>query len=1000
MKNQQNQQKTVLLSKEQNTSKKSDDYFIVGIGASAGGLSALELFFSNMPVNSFINMSFVIVQHLDPHHKSLLSEIIQRCTSMKVYEVEDAMPIELNCVYIIPPNHDLKLSNQVLYLLEPEIKRNKHLPIDLLFQYLANDQQNHAVGIVLSGTGHDGTKGIKAIKKAGGLVIAQSIDSCEFDGMPSSAIETGLLDDILEPSAMPKQLINYLRGKYKKQESPSAVKYDEAILEKIFTLLQRKTSNDFSMYKASTIERRIERRLAVNKINTIEEYYKYLQQNEEEIHSLFDDLLIGVTNFFRDSEVFLSIEKNVIPMLFEGKTNDDDDDDVIRVWIAGCSTGEEAYSIAILIIEYMQKIKENFTVQIFATDIDATAIATARLGVYTLDDNSNISKERIKRHFVKDSGTNNYRIGKNIRDMLIFSIHNIIKDPPFSKLDFISCRNLLIYMNVKLQKKAISTFHYALGKGGILLLGNSETLGELTNLYTVLDSKSKLFQSKNNLDNLKRSIISGITPVNYIEHNIPYTNSLTSSTKLPLRELTENAILKQFNQTGVLVDGQGDILYIHGNVGMYLELQAGEMDKNNILKMAKKDLKTELTLAFYNVKRNKQLVRVYGLDIQTNRYSSRVNFTINKISSDAEEKLEIPLYIILFEEDLTSKKEKSEKDTSTIIDTSSQIINDEKMHIKSLKKELELQKEFLQDSNEKLLTSNEDLKSFNEEIQSMNEELQSTNEELETSKEELQSVNEELTTVNAELNMKILDLSRANNDMNNLLAGTGIGTIFVDHNLNIMRFTPAVTPIINLIFSDVGRPIGHIVSNILGYNSLVSDIQVVLNTLISKEIEVITNDTKSYLMKIQAYRTLENVIEGAVISFVDITELSDMRKKLKKVSELSRLAIVARDSSDAMIVQDLKGKIIAWNSGAKKLYGWNEDEALNMDIKNIIPLELQEDYPKKISELSTSLVLEPYITKRLSKNGDSIEVDMIPSALIDKHGDIYAISTMERPQKI
>jgi two-component system, chemotaxis family, CheB/CheR fusion protein len=996
LENKTNQAKVTEVSEKLNTVKKPNDYFIVGIGASAGGLSALELFFSNMPTDNFINMAFVIVQHLDPNHKSLLSEIIQRYTRMKVYEVEDAMQVQLNCVYIIPPTHDLRISNRVLYLVEPASKRNKHFPIDLFFNYLANDQQSHAVGIIFSGTGHDGTEGIKAIKEVGGIVIVQNPASCEFEGMPNSAISTGMVDDILAPNEMPRQLMNYLSGCYRNHLITSPTTYDEVTLKKIFGLLQRKTNNDFSMYKSSTIERRIERRLAVNRIEAIQEYYAYLQRSDNEVHTLFDDLLIGVTNFFRDPEVFLSLEKNVIPKLFEGKSYDD----IIRVWIAGCSTGEEAYSIAILIVEHMQKIKQNFTVQIFATDIDATAIATARLGVYSLDNSSTISQERIKQHFVKDSGINNYRIHKSIRDMLIFSIHNIIKDPPFSRLDFISCRNLLIYMNTKLQQKIISTFHYALIDHGILLLGNSETLGGLANLYTVLDPKSKLFQSKKNINNLKQSLISGIIPINQIQNTVASTSELTSNIRLPLRELTENAILKQIALSGVLVDEQGDILYIHGSVGMYLELPSGEVDKNNILKMARKGLRTDLTLAFYNIKRNKQIVRMYGLQVKTNNHYTMVNFTISKINIDSKLKSEVPLYLILFEEDLDSNKENLMENKSLVVDTSNQISSDENLYIKSLKRELQLQKEFLQDTNEKLVTSNEELKSFNEEIQSMNEELQSTNEELETSKEELQSVNEELTTVNAELNIKITDLSRANNDMNNLLAGTGIGTIFVDHNLNIMRFTPAVAPIINLILSDIGRPIGHIVSNILGYNSLVSDIQAVLNTLISKEIEVITSDSRSYLMKIQPYRTLENVIEGAVISFVDITELSDMRKKLKKVSELSRLAIVARDSSDAIIVQDLKGKIIAWNSGAKKLYGWSEDEALNMDVKKRIPIELREKYPNIINELSNSTVLEPIRTQRLSKNGTVIKVNIISSALIDNHGDIYAIATTERPEKI
>ncbi|MDO8454815.1 MAG: CheR family methyltransferase [Sulfurimonas sp.] len=974
------------ISKKLHTDEKSDNYFIVGIGASAGGLSALESFFSGMPADNFINMAFVIVQHLDPNHKSFLTEIIQRYTSMKVYEIEDAMQAQLNCVYIIPPKYGLRMSHRVLYLVEATSERKQYLPIDLFFHSLANDQLSHAIGVILSGTGHDGTEGIKAIKEAGGLVVVQSIESCEYDGMPSSAIATAIVDDILAPNEMPRQLMNYLSGTFKSNAIARPITHDDT-LKKIFILLESQTNHDFSMYKQSTMLRRIERRLAVNNMNDIVKYYQYLQENKNEVQLLFADLLIGVTSFFRDKEVFLSLEKNAIPKLFSEKSSSDS----IRIWIPGCSTGEEAYSIAILIAEYMQKIKQFFTVQIFATDIDASAIATARAGIYPLGIATNISQARLKHYFIKNS--DNYIIHKNIRDMLVFSLHDVVKDPPFSRLDLISCRNLLIYMNVELQQKLIFNFHYALNMDGVLLLGSSETLGELTNLYTVLDSQSKLFQCKKNFDSTRRRMINQFTSMSQFYKSTELAHKLIPSVKLPLGELIENAILEQIAPAAALVNDQGNILYLYGEMDMYLKLPSGDINKSNILKMAREGLVTDLTIAFHKAKINKQIVRVYGLKVKKNNHFTITNLTIRAVTFDSSLNSEQSLYLILLEQDLCIEKKQLVENVSSTID---QTLSNEKLQIKELKKELQLQKEFLQDANNQLEISNEELKSYNEEIQSIIEEFQSTNEELETSKEELQSVNEELSTVNSELNMKVMDLSRSNNDINNLLSGTGIGTFFVDHRLRILRFTPAVTRIINLILSDIGRSVEDIASKIVGYNSLAADIQTVLDTLVNKALEVTTIDDKTYMMKIQPYRTLENVIEGAVVSFIDITEMRNTREELKKANKLSRLATVVRDSSDAITVEELNGKIIAWNPGAQKLYGWSEDEALNMHAKERIPLELYEKEANKIRELSASTVLEAYKTKRLCKDGAIVEVHIISSALKDNDDNIYAIATTER----
>ena len=744
------------------------------------------------------------------------------------------------------------------------------------------------------------------------------------------------------------------------------------------------------MYKPSTIGRRLERRLSVNKISSLEEYYQYLQRSKNEIDTLYDDLLIGVTSFFRDEEVFLSLEMSAIPKLFIGKAAGA----TVRIWVSACSSGEEAYSIAILIMEYMEKIKKSFVVQIFATDISARAIATARAGNYPLSVAANISQERLGKYFTKNPDGSGYKIAKNIRDMLIFSLHDIIQDPPFSNIDFISCRNLLIYLNVELQQKLLSLFHYALTPAGILLLGSSETLGELSGLYTDIDAKSKLFESKKGSD-YTRMRMNRFIPIQKEHFSMQNINSVTKDIKPPLRELTENSILEQIAPDAILTNEYGDILYIHGRAGIYFELPSGETDTNNILKMAKEGLQKDLTLLFHKAKNKKQIVHRNGLKVNADNNDKAINLTIYPVNYGSKE-AKAPLYLVVLQENFYTFQEEHDRESSSSVTISEENITNESIRIKSLKQELQLQKEFLQDANEKLETSNQELKSYNEEIQSMNEELQSTNEELETSKEELQSVNEELSTVNSELNAKVIELSRSNNDMNNLLSGTGIGTVFVDHELHILRFTPAVTKIMNLIKGDIGRPVGHIVSNLVKYNSLVLDTQSVLDTLISKEITVKTIDEKYYLMRIQPYRTLENVIEGAVISFIDITEIHDIKEKLKKANELSRLAVVVRDSNDAVTVQDLHGNVIAWNPGAQKLYGWSESEALKLSLEERIPQELINKDINKIKELSSLNILEVYETKRLKKDGSTLDIHIVASALMDENGKMYAIATTER----
>ena len=973
---------------------------IVGIGASAGGLAAFEAFFSGMSQDTDPGMAFVLVQHLAPDHKSILCELIRRYTRMQVYEVEDGMVVQINCVYIIPPNHDMALLNGALQLLEPNAPRGQRLPIDFFFASLAQDQRERGIGIVLSGTGSDGALGVRAIKAEGGMVMVQNPATTEFDGMPRSAVATGLVDYQLAPNEMPAQLYAYATHAFGNSPRPASApaSNNDSALKKIFILLRAQTGHDFSNYKPSTIHRRIERRMAVHQVETFENYVKFLQQTPSEVESLFGDLLIGVTNFFRDPEAFEVLEQVAIPKLFENKPAGA----LVRVWVTGCSTGEEAYSIAILLQERMSALKTPYTVQIFATDIDKRAIATARAGLFPAGISADISPERLARFFTVEPDGSAYRIHKGIRDLMVFSEQDVIKDPPFSKLDLVTCRNLLIYMNVALQKKLIPLFHYALKPGGLLFLGTSEGIGEFDELFTVLDRKAKLYQRKDNIEGMQRLNLTRFQPLTALpEVTTPRSSAVKqalSGTK-SLRELTEQALLQQWAPASALVNAKGDILYLHGRTGMFLEPSPGESGINNILKMAREGLRRDLTTALLQAASRNESVHFQNLNVKTNGHFTRVNLSVSPVKTGPpaiQPAPEIILYLVVLQVAPPMVQAPESATDAQANGATGPGLNAE-ARIAALQLELRSKDEYLQSTHEELESSNEELKSSNEEMQSVNEELQSTNEEMETSREELQSVNEELATVNTELQTKVADLSRANNDMNNLLAGTGIGTVFVDHQLRILRFTPAASQIINLIPSDQGRPVAHIVSNLIGYNTLVADLQSVLNTLVSRAVDVQTQDGRWYTMRIQPYRTLDNVIEGVVITFVDVSELKQAEAALRKsTNDLVRMAVVVRDASDAITVQDLQGQTLAWNPGATRLYGWSEAQALKLNVQDRIPEDQREGALTRLAQLSRVETLQPYRTQRLNKAGAVMDISIITSALVDAAGQMYAIATTER----
>jgi two-component system, chemotaxis family, CheB/CheR fusion protein len=968
---------------------------IIGIGASAGGLAAFESFFSTMPADGNPGIAFVLVQHLARDHKSILSELIRRCTAMQVFEVEDGMVVKPNCAYIIPPNRDMELVKGSLRLLEPTLARGIRLPIDFFFRSLAQDQREHAICIVLSGTGSDGTLGVRAVKGEGGMVMVQTPETTEYDGMPRSAIATGMVDFVLPPHEMPAKLLAYVGQAFGPSPLSSVPSGSEPgdPFEKIFFLLRSHTGHDFSQYKRNTIRRRVERRMAVHQIGRLEEYVRYLKLTPGEVESLFRDFLIGVTNFFRDSEVFESLQQSVIPKLLEGRPAGS----AIRVWVPGCSTGEEAYSLAILFRERMNEMQADFKVHIFATDIDREAIDHARGGVYPSSIIADVSPERLAHYFEQEHPDGStYRIRKSIRDMLIFSEHDLTKDPPFSRLDLISCRNLLIYMGNELQKRLLPLFHYALNPEGVLLLGSSESIGEFVNLFAPLDRKAKIYQRKPDEVSVQRAGISRLFP------RLPDTESGPSEradvlieSKLPLQEIATRTLLAHYAPVGALVNERGDILYLLGRTGRYLEPTPGA-PAMNIFRMAREGLRGDLTIALHRAVTSGQPTRHVGLQVKSEGAVSTVNLTVLPVAPDQSVAIARGLFLVIIEEAAKGDPRILPETSIDAVDKTLALAPDLDGYIIRLKQELRAKDEYLQTAIEELETSNEELRSAHEEMQSVNEEMQSANEELETSKEELQSVNEELATVNNELQTKVADLSRSNSDMKNLLSGTGIGTIFVDHLLRILRFTPTVSVLINLIESDVGRPVEQIRSNLVGYDHLAADVKEVLETLVPKELEVQTRSGEWFLLRIRPYRTLENVIEGAVITFTEISTMKKAQAALRDSEALRRLAVVVRDARDAILVQDMTGRIVAWNPGAERIYGWSEGEALAMNIRDLMPEAGREDELTSIRQQCSEGGLEPRRLRRVAKDGRVLPVAAIVAALVNEAGETYAIATTER----
>jgi two-component system CheB/CheR fusion protein len=831
---------------------------IVGIGASAGGLEALETFFSNMPASH--NIAFFVIQHLAPNQVSMLAEILQRSTSMKVIQAREKLPIKPGYVYIIPPKKNIAILGHLIHL--SSFNNNKHVPltIDFFFESLAETQKSKSIGIILSGMGSDGSLGVKAIKEKNGLVLVQDPKDAKFDSMPLSAINTINVNIIAPAKELPKKLIQLIDLKPQSLLQPNLEIFNKEVLDKIIVLLRDQTGNDFSLYKKNTLLRRIERRISIHRIDNIDNYLRFLKENPVEVEILFKELLIGVTGFFRDPAVWAKLQQEILPDLI----NKLDESQIFRAWVTGCSTGEEAYSLALSLKMIQDQTKKyHLKFQIFATDLDQDAIEKARKGVFTAKVVADIAPEILNRYFEADR--DNFRVNNTIREMVIFAPHNVIKDPPFTKLHLLMCRNMLIYMEPTLQEKLFTLFNYSLTPGGIMVLGNAETIGNLNDFFDTIDNRLKIYRSSSSNNTPKLLDFPSSFSMSKKQSFITKSNTRTD---FNIQTLTNQVLLQRFAPASILVNNKGEIIYIIGRTGKYLEAVT-ENSTWNIFTMARDGLFQTLPNAFRSALKTCEPVILNNIKIGSNENTQTTNVTIQQLENPEALK---GMFIIVFND---------VSDTNTPINNISDsnhlpITNLQMQHALELKQSFEE----LQNTRELMQSSQEELKSANEELQSTNEELQSTNEELTTSKEELQSLNEELQTVNIELQSKVNDLVNANNDMNNLLNSTEIATLFLDKDFNIRRFTDQVTKIFKIRNIDIGRPITELVNN-LNYSSLDELSHQVLNTLIPKETEVTSTENKWYRIRIMPYRTLDDRIDGLVLTFTDITKSKKLELELK-----------------------------------------------------------------------------------------------------------------------
>jgi two-component system CheB/CheR fusion protein len=904
------------------TPQQAASFPIIGMGGASGSLPAYQKFFTHMPASA--GMAFIIIVHQDKAEELDYSLLLKESTSMPVLIAKDGMEVCENHIYVIPPNVDMGIHNGHLLLFSASRPKGAHMPIDYFFQSLAEDQWNKAVAIIFSGLGADGETGLRMIKEKLGMAMVQEPDTAEFSSMPSAAIKTHMADYVLPPEEMPLKLIQYLNHPAlvgEANEELTSPLTNKVHIQKILMLLRSQTGHDFTLYKKNTISRRIERRIAFHQLPDYESYVNYLRENPAEIDTLFNELLIGVTKFFRDRHAFDSLKEHVYRLLEQKGP-----EEPIRIWIAGCSTGEEAYSIAIIITEFLDNLKSKRKpkAQIFATDLDPNAIEHARAGFYFSNIVAELSAQQLERFFVKKP--NGYTVKKEIREMIVFAQHNLIKDAPFTRLDLLCCRNVMIYLTTELQKKIIPVFHYSLQPNGLLFLGPAESVGAYNDIFNSIDSKWKIFERKEGVSAIGKILDFPFHIANQDKLG-KIDNASKALAKNPIAENFNKVLLENYTPASLLLNEKGEILYINGKTNRFIQLNPGEAVMN-IHRMVREELKYVLGNAIHLCLTNHTKVEINDIRIKENNRTYLIGFSVDYLNEPALQGL---LLVNFYEKGLVRKSVARKSKSASHISEGA---------VEELEKELTYTKQQLHTTIEQMETSLEELKSTNEELQSTNEELQSTNEEALTTKEEMQSLNEELMTINLQYQNKAEELTQLNNDMKNLLDNTEIGTIFLDNQLNILRFTPQVTRLFNVITSDIGRSITHIVSN-FEYPSIEQTINEVITSLSGKELEIKTKKGEWYNLRIMPYRTMDNFINGAVLTFTKITPIKSMNARMLGLLQYAQST--ADLHPQATVVLDADRKVLVCNEKFQNMFRIQEYEIRELSFTEIVINRWQMD---------------------------------------------------------
>ena len=963
------------------SAKSENDLFpIVGVGASAGGLEAFTRLIRPLPHDT--GMGFVLVQHLDPEHESKLPELLAKTSKMPVLEVANNTRVKQDHIYVIPPNRSMTIKDGVLKLL-PRKQANGRRSIDHFFESLANDLRNQAIGVILSGTATDGTLGLQAIKGEGGITFAQD-ESAKYDSMPKNAIAAGDVDFVLPPEKIAEEIARIAEHPFATEEQGKRLS-DEAeaegivgegnALQKILLLVRNQSRVDFSLYRSNTIRRRIMRRMVLAQIKELGEYANYLRHNTAELEALYQDLLIAVTGFFRNPEIFEALKKKVFPKLLKERSPDDE----MRVWVVGCSTGQEAYSIAMTFLEYSSGVSQNVRLQLFATDLNDVLLEKARAGLYPKSLVQDVSRERLRRFFVEEDG--GYRISKTVREMCIFARQNIIDDPPFSRMDLISCRNLLIYLEPELQQKVIPTFHYALKPDGFLVLGLSESTGMLSSRFAPLDKKLKIFSKKPGSPQRipQVQISEGLPPVG--RDTVLTETPAVVSTELSAQREADRIALSRYGPPGVVINGGLEILQFRGDTSPYLAPPRGRATLN-LLKMAREGVMLPMRAAINKAKSENKSVRKENVRVDLNGSMQNINLEVIPLKNVRESS-----FLVLFEPaETTVAKQSTPKGRKKPV-TKREREEEERENLR-LARELTETRDYLQAVQEQYDAANEELQASAEETQSANEELQSINEELETSKEELESTNEELTTVNEEMANRNAELMRLNSDMVNLQSSVNLAILLLGRDLSIRRFTQPAEKIFNLMTGDIGRSV-NVVRHSLEFPQLETIIIEVIEEVAAQEHEVRDQNGRWFLMRVRPYMTLDNKIDGAVLVLIDITAQ-------KEAEEARRLAWIVESSADPIISLDLNGFITSWNRAAEALFGYTAQEAIGNSIKMLFPPERINEEVSILERVRTGERVENHETVRLRKDGSPIDVSLTVSPIVDANGAIIGASKIAR----